>query len=82
MSMEVRRGLKNSILLQTLTCELEAWTWNRAQQSRVRAMKMTNLRGPCSNEAKHGSGGVGKENTLKWLGHDERMKSGEFCEGV
>ncbi len=34
-SMEVKRGLKNSILLPTLTYGSETWTWNMAQQSRV-----------------------------------------------
>ncbi len=29
-SMEVKRGLKNSVLLPTLTYGSEAWTWNRA----------------------------------------------------
>ena len=37
-SMEVKRGLRNSILLPTLTYESETWTWNRAQQSRVCAV--------------------------------------------
>ena len=32
-SMEVKRGLRNSILLPTLTYGSETWTWNRAQQS-------------------------------------------------
>ncbi len=34
-SMDVKRGLKNSILLPTLTYGSENWTWNGAQQSRV-----------------------------------------------
>ena len=34
-SMEVKRGLRNSILLPTLTCGSETWRWNRVQQSRV-----------------------------------------------
>ncbi len=45
--MDVKRGLRNSILLPTLTYGSENWTWNGAQQSRVRAVEMTYLRGAC-----------------------------------
>ncbi len=48
MSIEVKRALRNSILLPTLTYESrETWTWNRAQQSRVRAVEMSHLSGAC-----------------------------------
>ncbi len=43
--MEVKRGLRNSILLMTLTYGSEMWTWNRAQQSRVCAVEISYLRG-------------------------------------
>ncbi len=46
-SMDVKRGLRNSILLPTLTYGLENWTWNGAQQSRVHAVEMSYLRGVC-----------------------------------
>ncbi len=46
--MEAKRGLRNSILLPSLTYGLETWTWNRAQQSRVRAVEMSYLRGACA----------------------------------
>ncbi len=46
-SMEVKRDLRNSILLPTLTYGSKTWTWNRAQQSRVRAVEMSYLRGAC-----------------------------------
>ena len=44
-SMNVKRSLRNSVLLPTMTCGSETWTWNRAQQSRVRAVEMRYLRG-------------------------------------
>ncbi len=44
-SMDVKRGLRNSILLPTLTYGSENWTWNEAQQSRVHAVEMSYLRG-------------------------------------
>ncbi len=34
-SMDVKRGLRSSIFLLTLTYGSENWTWNGAQQSRV-----------------------------------------------
>ncbi len=46
-SMEVKRGLRNSILLPTLTYGSKTWVWNRAQQSRVHAVEMSYLRGVC-----------------------------------
>ncbi len=46
-SMDVKRALRNSILLPTLTYGSENWTWNGAQQSRVRAVEMSYLRGAC-----------------------------------
>ncbi len=39
-SMDVKRGLRNSILLPTLTYGSRNWTWNAAQQSRVPAVEM------------------------------------------
>ncbi len=47
MSMDVKRGLRNSILLPTLTYGSENWTWNGAQKSRVRAVEMSYLRRAC-----------------------------------
>ncbi len=66
-SMEVKRGLRNSILLPTLMYGSETWTWNRAQQSRVHAVEMSYLRGACgvtrwdgeSNESVYESCGMG-----------------------
>ncbi len=49
-SMDVKRGLRNSILLPTLTYGSEHWTWNGAQQSRVHAVVMSYLRGALRSE--------------------------------
>ncbi len=46
-SMDVKRGLRNSILLPTLTCGSKNWTWNGAQQSKLHAVEMSYLRGVC-----------------------------------
>ncbi len=45
--MEVKSGLRNSILLPTLTYGSKNWTWNGSQQSRVCAVEMSYLRGAC-----------------------------------
>ncbi len=46
-SMKVKRGLRNSTLLPTLTYGSETWTWNRGQQLRVCAVEISYLRGAC-----------------------------------
>ena len=46
MSMEVERGLMNSILLPKLTYGSSTWTWNRAIKS-VLGVEMSYLRGAC-----------------------------------
>ncbi len=46
-SMSVKRSLRNSILLPTLTYGLKNWTWKGVQQSIVRAVEMSYLRGAC-----------------------------------
>ena len=48
MSLEVKRGLRNSILLPTLTYGSETWTCNTAQQSRVCAVEINDLIEACS----------------------------------
>ncbi len=45
--MDVKRGLRNSILLPTLTYESENWTWSMVQQSRKHAVEMSYLKGAC-----------------------------------
>ncbi len=46
-SMDMKRGLRNSILIPALTYGSENWTWNGAQQSRLRAVEMSYLIGVC-----------------------------------
>ena len=45
--MEVKKGIRNSITLPTLAYASETWTWNAAQQARVRAVEMSYIRGAC-----------------------------------
>ncbi len=67
--MEVKRGLRNSVLLLTLMYGSEMWIWNRAQQSRVCAVEMSYLKGACgmtrwvgeSNESVYERCGMGSQ---------------------
>ncbi len=40
-SVEVKRAIRNSVILSTLSNASETWTWNAAQQSRIRAVEMS-----------------------------------------
>ncbi len=44
---EVKRDLRNTIIVPTLTYASETWTWNESQRSRVQAMEMSYLRSAC-----------------------------------
>ncbi len=46
-SMVVKTGIRNSVILPTLSYASEIWTWNAAQQSRIRAVEMSYMRGAC-----------------------------------
>ncbi len=72
-SMEVKRGLRNSILMSTLIYGSETWTWNRAHQSRVCVVEMSYLRGACA--------------VTRWFGESnesiyERCGMGSHANGV
>ncbi len=40
-SIEVKRDLKNTIMVPTLTYASETWLWNESQRSRVQAVEMS-----------------------------------------
>ena len=44
-SVSVKKGLRDSIVLPTLTYGCETWTWNEMHQARIRAVEMSYLRG-------------------------------------
>lgn len=47
LSMEGKKGLKNSVCLLMLMSGSETWMWSRAQQSRLWAVERSYLRGAC-----------------------------------
>ncbi len=46
-SMEVKRGIRNSIILSILSYASETWTWIAEQQTRIRTVDMSYIRGAC-----------------------------------
>ncbi len=63
-----KKKKRNSVILPTLSYTSETWTWNAAQQLRIRAMEMSYMRGACgvsrwdskSNEDTYGKFGMSK----------------------
>ncbi len=45
--MEVKRDLRNSIIVPTLTYASETWALNKSRRSRVQAVEMSYLRTAC-----------------------------------
>ncbi len=46
-SMEVKRDLRNTVIVPTLTYASKIWTWNESQRSRVQAVEICYLRSAC-----------------------------------
>ncbi len=45
--MEVKRDLRNRVIVPTLTYASKTWAWNESQRSRVQAVEMSYLRSAC-----------------------------------
>ncbi len=62
----VKMGIRKSVILPTLSYASETWTWNSAQQSRIRAVEISYMWGACgvsrwdgeSNEDMYGRFGM------------------------
>ncbi len=46
-SMEVKRDLRNTVIVPTLIYASETWAWNESQRSRAQALEMNYLRSAC-----------------------------------
>ncbi len=46
-SMEVKRDLRNTVIVPTLTYTSETWAWNESQRFRVQAVEMSYLGSEC-----------------------------------
>ncbi len=45
--MEVKKAIRNSVILPTLSYASETWTWNATQQSRIKSEEMSYMRDAC-----------------------------------
>ncbi len=45
--MEVKRALRNTVIVPTLTYASNTWAWNESQRSRVQAVEISYLRSAC-----------------------------------
>ncbi len=46
-SMEVKRDLRNTVIVPTFTYASKTWVWNESQRSKVQAVEMSYLRSAC-----------------------------------
>ncbi len=52
-SMEVKRDLRNTVIVPTLTYASKTWTWKESQRSRVQAVEMSYVRSACGVSRMH-----------------------------
>ncbi len=46
-NMEVKRDLRNTVIVPTLIYTSKTWAWNESQRSRAQAVEMSYLRSAC-----------------------------------
>ncbi len=46
-SREVKKALRNNIIVPTVAYASETWVWNQSQRSKIQAVEMSYLRGRC-----------------------------------
>ncbi len=46
-SREVKKALRDSIIVPTVACASETWVWNQSQRSKIQAVEISYLRGGC-----------------------------------
>ncbi len=83
----VKKGIRNNVILPTLSYASETWTWNAAQQSRIREVEMSYMRGACgvsrwdreSNEDTYGKFGMSESavgmdcGVVEWVKRSTQM---------
>ncbi len=81
-SREIKRDLRNTVIVPTLTYASETWAWNESQRSRVQAVEMSYLRSACgvsrmdgvSNESMYECFGMSHVGVGKKCGVVEEVK--------
>ncbi len=80
-SMEVKRNLRNTVIVTTLTYASKTWAWNESQRSRVQAEEMSYLRSACGVSRMDG---MSNESVYEHFGmcHEGEGKKCGVVEGV
>jgi len=81
-SKEIKKALRDSIIVPTVTYGSETWTWNKCQRSNIQAVEMSYLRGCCgvnrmdgeSNENVYGRFGMASKGEGMSCGVVEMVK--------
>ncbi len=71
-SKEIKKELRNSIIIPTVTYEIETWKWNKCKRSTIQVFKMNYLRSGCGVNK---MGGESNENVLY-------IRFGVACKGA
>ncbi len=80
-SMEVKKGLLDGIIIQTITDASGTWVWNERQRSVIQAVEMSYLRSACGVQRMDGESNESVHNRFGMSIKIERMKCG-VMEGV
>ncbi len=68
-SKEVKKALRDSIIVLIVACASETWVWNQSQRSKIQAVETSYLRGECSVNRMDGES---NENVLRKFGMSSR----------
>ncbi len=80
-SMEVKKGQRDGIIVLTMTYARETWVWNERQRSGIQAVEMSYLRSACGVWRMDGESNESVYNRFGMSSKGEGMKHG-VVEGV
>jgi len=80
-SLEVKKGLRDGVIVPTITYASETWVWNESQRSRIQAVEMSYLRTACGVSRLDGESNESVYNRFGMTSRGEGMKCG-VVEGV
>ncbi len=73
-SMEVKKGLCDGIIVPTITYASETWVWNERQRSSIEAVEMRYLRSACAVQGMDGESDESVYNRFGMSSKGEGMK--------
>ncbi len=74
--MEVKKGLRDGIIVVTVTYASETWVWNERQRSKIQAVEVSYLRGGCGVWRMNGESNESVYNRFGMSNKGEGMKCG------